>query len=110
MRSLDKIKTWSGRLFRCPAFGRIEYVDDWPKGFSQGVVYVQVASNGPWSLAFECPCGCREAIYLNLLKESRPAWNFEIRWFKGLTINPSVWRKVGCRSHFFVRQGEVVWA
>jgi len=110
MRRLEKLKMWTGRLFRRPAFGELVYVDVWPDVFSKGTVYVQEASNGPWSLGFECPCGCREVVYLNLLKESRPTWNVEIRWFKGISIRPSVWRKVGCKSHFFLSRGQIDWA
>ncbi|MFX8036043.1 DUF6527 family protein [Acinetobacter baumannii] len=25
------------------------------------------------------------------------------------TLSPSIWRSKGCRSHFFVREGLIVW-
>ncbi|MFC0539644.1 DUF6527 family protein [Pelagicoccus mobilis] len=110
MRDLVRFKLLTGRLFRRPSFGELTYVDDWPESFRSGCVYLQEAQNGPWSLAFVCPCGCEEVIYLNLLPQSRPCWSMNVTWFGGVSIIPSVWRKRGCLSHFFLRDGNVVWA
>jgi hypothetical protein len=62
-----------------------------------------------WSVGFLCPCGCGESIELALLKEVRPRWDLVIN-SRGLpTLSPSVWKKTGCRSHFWLRDGVVHW-
>lgn len=62
----------------------------------------------PWAVAMRCPCGCGDAIELILLEGVKPRWDLSID--RGLpSIHPSVWRNVGCRSHFWVRRGRIHW-
>lgn len=62
-----------------------------------------------WAVAFLCPCGCREKLELALIPEVSPSWRLKIN-DEGLpTLHPSVWRKTGCRSHFWVREGLITW-
>lgn len=68
-----------------------------------------VGKNGHlWHLTFVCPCGCKEVISLSSLPGDSPRWSLT-QGEDGPTIHPSVWRKRGCRSHFFVRDGKVAW-
>ena len=63
----------------------------------------------PWSAHLLCPCGCGDVVSLPLVG-SGPRWEIvELRENK-FTIVPSVSRIVGCKSHFFIRKSEVVWA
>lgn len=63
----------------------------------------------PWAAALLCPCGCGDTIELMLLQGAEPRWNLSVH--RGLpTLHPSVWRNIGCRSHFWVRRGKVHWA
>lgn len=62
-----------------------------------------------WSAALNCPCGCGERIELMLINEARPRWSLRIDRQGRPTLHPSVWRRDGCRSHFFVRAGKVTW-
>ena len=57
-----------------------------------------------------CPCGCGETLYMNLQRDRRPCWRFTVDRRGTATLHPSVWRQVGCRSHFFLRRGVVQWA
>lgn len=62
-----------------------------------------------WAVAFLCPCGCKERLELALIPEVRPNWTLKMD-DEGLpTLRPSVWRKTGCRSHFWVRNGLIIW-
>lgn len=63
-----------------------------------------------WCLVFRCPCGCREVIYLNLLTTSRPSWQLINNNKRTCSITPSINRVKGCRSHFFVKEGRIIWA
>ncbi|WP_445731075.1 DUF6527 family protein [Mariniflexile sp.] len=60
-------------------------------------------------LGFKCPCGCQSIINLNLLKETFPCWDFHIRNNSLITLSPSIRRLIGCQSHFFLKNGNVIW-
>jgi hypothetical protein len=68
-----------------------------------------VGENGHlWHAVLLCPCGCGERISLNLLTDDTPCWT--LKNASGVpTLHPSVWRHVGCRSHFFLRGGRIEW-
>jgi hypothetical protein len=68
-----------------------------------------IGDDEPWSLAFICPCGCKQIIQLSLLLNDSPRWRLYLDRRRLPTIHPSVWRTVGCRSHFFIRAGVVIW-
>lgn len=84
-------------------------VADLPEKMSVGRVYV-VGENGyQWFAALVCPCGCGETLHLNLLPEQRPCWKLELQADRAITITPSIWRTKGCRSHFIIRDGKIIW-
>lgn len=62
-----------------------------------------------WSIGMRCPCGCGQRIELPLLAEVKPRWNLRVDQRNRPTLSPSVWLRDGCRSHFFVRNGKIVW-
>ena len=62
-----------------------------------------------WSVGMRCPCGCGDVIELPLQLGVRPRWSLEADPFGQPTLSPSVWRRTGCRSHFWVRGGRVCW-
>ena len=74
-----------------------------------GVVYIVGDSGAEWCVAFLCPCACGKLIMLNLLTSARPCWGFRVHGNGTVSLSPSVWRTVGCCSHFFVRAGRVDW-
>lgn len=88
---------------------RTEVVNEVPDEPVDRVVYLYRTGGDPWGLGFLCPCGCGELIELNLMPEVKPRWRIEQRWDSVPSIHPSVWRKVGCRSHFWLREGEIKW-
>lgn len=95
-----------------PALGegclRVVFVEDEPDELKRDVLYA-VGENGYlWQATFACPCGCQARITLNLLPDDSPRWQLHV--VAGVpTLTPSIWRKAGCRSHFFIRQGRVDW-
>lgn len=62
-----------------------------------------------WSVGMRCPCGCGQLIELPLIPEASPRWRLEVDDAELPTLAPSVWLHTGCRSHFFVRAGKVLW-
>lgn len=63
-----------------------------------------------WCVGFKCPCGCGRTIELLLPQHVKPRWTCTIDPEGRPTLHPSVWLKNGCESHFWIRNGRVVWA
>lgn len=62
-----------------------------------------------WCVGLRCPCGCGRRLEMMLLKEVRPRWDLTVDDRGRPTLHSSVWLREGCRAHFWVRQGKVVW-
>jgi len=62
-----------------------------------------------WSVGMTCPCGCGQLIELPLIPQASPRWRLQVDEAERPTLTPSVWLRTGCRSHFFVRAGKVLW-
>jgi hypothetical protein len=87
---------------------KTETISEVPSVVSKQTVFIIKDGAKADSLVFKCPCGCDADIYLNLLKDTRPNWNYYITRGK-ITISPSVWRTIGCESHFFIQGSKIVW-
>lgn len=85
------------------------FVDDDPPELLEHHIYLVTEDDEVWQAAFVCPCGCLSTIQLCCLEESRPRWSYKVHPDKTVTLHPSIWRKKGCRSHFFIRRGVIKW-
>ncbi len=84
--------------------------DALPKKMPARDLVLLMEGSEAWSTAMRCPCGCGDTVELPLIIEARPRWSLKID-DQGLpTLHPSVWRRDGCRSHYFIRAGKVIWA
>lgn len=83
----------------------VEEMVDNPKRFK---LYA-IGCDCPWLASMLCPCGCGDLIQLSLLERDSPSWRLTVDESGSPTLAPSVWRSKGCRSHFFVRDGYVIW-
>src|SRR5260221_1871205 len=54
-----------------------------------------------WALLL-CPCGCKSVITLPLQTTKRPHWSYRNSRAGRPTLQPSIWRDVGCFSHFIL--------
>lgn len=74
-----------------------------------GVFYQVMRGDKPkWTL-FLCPCGCRSVITLSLQPVHRPHWTIRLSHDGRPSMRPSVWRDIGCLSHFWVDDGRSYW-
>jgi len=90
---------------------RISRVEEKPERMNNRTVYVIGEDDTSWAAVFLCPCGCRAEVWLNLLEhENRPTWTVQEVKGEKVHITPSVWSKTGCKSHFFIKQGRLIWA
>lgn len=110
MRILIRLWRWICGLFlRRAAARRAVVIEDLPDDLDASVIYVVGEGEHIWQVAMLCPCGCGETLHMPVLADSRPQWRYTIHEDGSVTLFPSVWRKIGCQSHFHVRRGQVVW-
>lgn len=94
-------------LVNAPVY-KLAHVAEEPPRLAARTVYAVGEKGHLWHVTFLCPCGCRAKIYLNLLPDDSPRW--QLSTTGGLpSLVPSVKRMVGCRSHFILRNGRIVW-
>lgn len=87
---------------------RIVHLTDDPDELLTETLYA-IGENGHlWHVSLVCPCGCGATIALNLLPDDSPCWRL-YESADGPTLSPSVCRTTGCRSHFILRRGYVIW-
>ena len=83
--------------------------DELPDALPAHTLVVACEGNELWSAGMICPCGCGRRIELMLLPAVKPRWELRVD-SRGLpTLWPSVWASSGCRSHFWLRRGEIEW-
>lgn len=84
--------------------------DDIPDQIANDVIYKVGLPDNNWLAVMNCPCCCGAKLELNLLTDSySPRWTLVESTNGGATLSPSVNRIVGCKSHFFLRGGEIIW-
>lgn len=84
--------------------------DTLPALIQHGRLIHMVDAGESWSVGFYCPCGCGDVIELLLLTAADPHWTLSVDASGRPTLRPSVWRTTGCKSHFWIRNGQTVWA
>lgn len=87
---------------------RVIAVDNRPEGLRANRLYVTLAAGNPAFGYMICPCGCRETLHLRFFGDRHPRWTL-INLRDLATVEPSVWRTTGCRSHFVLTAGRIRW-
>lgn len=80
-----------------------------PKKLKPRSIYIVQEDGFEEQAAMLCPCRCGKVLHMNLLPDERPCWRVTRHPDGTATLFPSVWRKKDCGSHFWFRQGRVVW-
>jgi hypothetical protein len=110
MKWIRRLSSW----FRTLLDSKVSYTHVWsedpPDEPKQGFVYLIGDRPTPWSAAFICPCGCKELISLSLVPRDSPRWRYHVSAQDPISLSPSIWRTKGCKSHFFIKNGRVLWA
>jgi hypothetical protein len=75
----------------------------------ENIFYFVFFNNRPKWVLFLCPCGCKEVVTLSLQKSHYPHWILKKSRNKRPTLSPSVWRDIGCMSHFWMEDGRIYW-
>ena len=85
------------------------FTDELPDALDHKAVYVVGEGDYIWFLALMCPCGCGAVLQMSLHRDGRPRWRLMAHGDGTVSLKPSVWRRTGCRSHFFLRRGRIEW-
>lgn len=96
---------------RVPPPWRVEFVESdlLPATLPDRCVVVAREDGELWSAGLRCPCGCGEIIELPLFAEADQHWRVRVGADGLPSLSPSVWRRTGCRSHFWLSDGRVRW-
>mgnify|MGYP006295210631 CR=1 FL=1 len=106
--------SWIAKPFtqsRRPPPYSLSYIesDELPDLLEEQVLLVAREAGELWVAGLVCPCGCSRRIEIMLLKGVKPRWDLIVENSGRPTLRPSVWAKGGCRSHFWLRDGQIVW-
>src|SRR5664280_3115251 len=104
---------WLSRLFRTSKDNAETFewtkVESLPACLSAKKLYLVGDDECEWAAAMSCPCGCGSVIQLSLPRDRRPSWRIRRHRDGTVSLLPSVWRTVGCRSHFVLYKGRIFW-
>lgn len=97
-------------------FGKFQYrtklVSDNPKPeeVEINIVYVVGGRNYVKWAYLRCPDNCGEIIMLNLSEKIKPLWRVKQDKKGRVTIHPSIHKLDGCKSHFWIKKGNLIWS
>ena len=80
-----------------------------PEKLKKNIVHVVGNKNYIKWAYIKCPCGCKEIIMLSLNKAEFPSWEIKRDWIGRVSISPSIHRIEGCKSHFWIKKGNLKW-
>ncbi len=115
MRWSERLWNWLGGIYRhlqapkptAPITAVL--VEDLPETLDHDQLYLVGNQEGAAFAAMRCPCDCGAALHMNLSHGVYPLWTLTTHENGAISLSPSIWRTVGCQSHFFLRRGSVVW-
>jgi hypothetical protein len=84
-------------------------VENLPDTLVANTVYIVGENDFAWYAALLCPCGCSETLFANMLTDSKPCWRLTEHPDGTVSIHPSIWRTMGCESHFYLKYGQIHW-
>ena len=88
---------------------RLVRVQELPDRLKSRRVYAEAEGVDLWFATMLCPEGCGESIHLSLVPGDYPRWHLIEHSDGTVSLQPSVWRTKGCRSHFVLQRGRVLW-
>jgi hypothetical protein len=103
-RARATIRRWLARPYRT-----MVVEEALPKKLKRRTFYVVQEDGFQEQAAMLCPCGCKRLLQMNLLPDERPCWRLTRHDDGTASLQPSVWRKKDCGSHFWFRRGCVEW-
>lgn len=72
-------------------------------------IVIAIEEDEVWCVGLKCPCGCGYIVELPIINEANPRWDFQINPKNKISLYPSVSLNKGCKSHFWVKEGKIIW-
>lgn len=108
LRKLVEMFRWWRR--KLPPVYRAERVTVIGDRVPPGVIQVEGDDECAWAVGMACPCGCGDVVNLSLVPGREANWRLTLHRDGTVSLFPSVWRTVGCRSHYWIRRSRLIWA
>lgn len=91
---------------------KVEIINDNPnsENLKKDIIYVVGEKRYMKWAYMKCPCGCNDTIMLSLNRNISPSWSIKQDKLGRATISPSINKLNGCKSHFLVKSGKLIWA
>jgi uncharacterized protein DUF6527 len=89
---------------------KYKFINDVPNKLKPDIIYFIGHEGYYWQAIMICPCGCKKNLQMNLISDHSPYWKYKIEKKNLITLSPSIRRVVGCKSHFFIVKGKLLWA
>jgi hypothetical protein len=102
------VRRWAVDRFT-PPYRTLVVENNLPPKLRKRTLYIVQEDGFEEQAAMLCPCGSNHILHMNLLPDERPLWRVTRHRDGSATLNPSVWRKKDCKSHFWFRNGRVIW-
>ncbi len=84
-------------------------VDELPGFLDKQSLYLVGEGNYIWFVAVMCPCKCGEVIKISLMASSHARWQLTEYSDGTISLYPSIWRTIGCKSHFVIQKSLIAW-
>ena len=90
---------------------KTQWVDDLPDNPREDTIYVVGGREYPYRVVMVCPNSrCDHLVYLDVSPDADIRWRISEHDDGSLSLSPSIFlTKLPCRSHYWVRMGEVFW-
>lgn len=107
---IKRLRNWILNLFVKERLYKARIVTDIPDNLDNKRIYIIENEGCNWQAVMICPCGCNKILHMNLMEEYYPSWKFTLLKKDIVSLRPSINRTIGCKSHFFVTNGKIIWA
>ena len=107
-RILSKLRNWWGKRFDRPYQTHI-IEGNLPERLRHKAIYLVQEHGYAERVSMICPCGCQQVLHMNVMPDDHPCWQVTTHPDQTISLHPSVWRKIGCKSHFWFQKGRIYW-
>lgn len=80
-----------------------------PEKLVPNTIYILGDNGYLWYATMICPCGCKSTLQMSLYPDGKPKWDVIRHKGGSISLTPSINRTVGCKSHFFLEKGKIIW-
>ncbi|WP_394698693.1 DUF6527 family protein [uncultured Sphaerochaeta sp.] len=97
--------------YKFPSKYKIKFLPKTPslRIIKKNLVYIIKNNDKYYWAILRCPCGCKNVISLSLSDSKDLYWTLSVTDYGYPTLTPSIKQIKGCYSHFYLKNGDIVW-